>query len=86
MCEIKIYQPGDPVNIDSGAVIFRGGLSKSNADIKLFHQTLYDNQNLEIDDDFALKQDADDFREPSGNTLAQQKTQKSNTRHNQSTN
>ena len=48
----------------AGGAIFRGGLSKTNADIKIFHQQLDDAEKLELADEFDLKQDQDDFRTP----------------------
>jgi hypothetical protein len=74
MCRLQIYRPGDPVDMKSGGVIFRGGLSKTNADIKLFHQQLDDAEKLEIVDEFDLKQDPDDFRTPTKGASRSQRT------------
>ena len=58
----------------SGGVIFRGGLSKTNADIKIFHQQLDDAEKLEVVDEFDLKQDQDDFRTPTKGASRSQQT------------
>jgi len=39
----------------TGGVIFRGGLSKATAEIKLFHQQLDEAQKLDITDEFDIK-------------------------------
>ena len=55
LCTLKIYRPGDPVDIRMGGVIFRGGLSKATAEIKLFHQQLDEAQKLDGDLEFDIK-------------------------------
>lgn len=40
MCNIQIYKPGDPVDMKSGGVIFRGGLSRINQEFKEFTKNM----------------------------------------------
>lgn len=62
MSDLRIYRPGDPVDMRMGGIMFRGGLSKATPEIKLFHQQLDDANKLDISHEFDIKQDMDDFR------------------------
>lgn len=62
MSDLRIYRPGDPVDMRMGGIMFRGGLSKATPEIKLFHQQLDDANKLDISNEFDIKQDIDDFR------------------------